>query len=33
MMQPVYREILQYEMSLKRYPNIEPGREFEGYKK
>jgi arylsulfatase len=31
MMAPVYKHIIQYEMSLKEYPNIKPGEEFNGY--
>ena len=28
---PVFRNIMQYEMSVKKYPNIKPGEEFKGY--
>ena len=28
-----FRAIMQYEMSLKKYPNIKPGEEFTGYTK
>ena len=31
MFAPVFREIMEYEMSLKKYPNIKPGEEFKGY--
>ena len=31
MMAPVYRAITQYEMSVKKYPNIKPGEDFKGY--
>lgn len=31
MMAPIYRAIVQYEMSVKKYPNIKPGEEFKGY--
>jgi hypothetical protein len=31
MMAPVYRNIMQYEMSVKKYPNIKPGEDFKGY--
>ena len=30
MMAPVFRAIMQYEMSVKRYPNIKPGEDFKG---
>ena len=29
---PVHRAIGQYERSLKKYPNIKPGEEFQDYK-
>jgi len=28
---PVFRSIMQYEMSVKKYPNIKPGEDFQGY--
>ena len=28
---PVFKSIMQYEMSVKKYPNIKPGQEFKGY--
>ena len=31
MFAPVFRDIAQYEMSVKTYPNIKPGEEFKGY--
>lgn len=31
MFAPVFRLILQYEASVKKYPNIKPGEEFKGY--
>ena len=31
MFAPVFRHIIQYEMSVKKYPNIKPGEDFEGY--
>jgi arylsulfatase len=33
MLAPVFREIVKYEMSVKKYPNIKPGEEFTGYKR
>jgi arylsulfatase A-like enzyme len=33
MLAPVFRNINQYEMSVKKYPNIKPGQEFSGYPK
>ena len=33
MLAPVFRNIIQYEMSAKKYPNIKPGQEFNGYPK
>jgi arylsulfatase len=33
MLAPVFRNIIQYEMSVKKYPNIKPGEEFSGYLK
>jgi arylsulfatase len=31
MMGPVFREIMRYEMSARKYPNIKPGEDFKGY--
>jgi len=31
MLAPVFRNTMQYEMSVKQYPNITPGEEFRGY--
>ena len=31
MFAPIFRNIIQYEMSVKKYPNIKPGEEFKGY--
>ena len=31
MLAPVYRAITEYEMSVKKYPNITPGQDFKGY--
>ena len=31
MFAPVFRHIFEYEMSVKKYPNIKPGEEFKGY--
>jgi arylsulfatase A-like enzyme len=31
MLAPIFREIMRYETSVKKYPNIKPGEEFEGY--
>lgn len=31
MMAPAYRVIAEYEMNVKKYPNIKPGEEFKGY--
>jgi arylsulfatase len=33
MMDPVYREIMKYEMSVKKFPNIKTGEDFKGYDK
>ena len=32
MFAPMFRNIIQYEMSVKKYPNIKPGQDFDGYK-
>lgn len=31
MFAPIFRNIIQYEQSVKKYPNIKPGEEFKGY--
>jgi arylsulfatase len=31
MLAPVYRPIMQYETSVKNYPNVKPGEDFKGY--
>jgi arylsulfatase len=33
MLAPVFKNIIQYQASLEKYPNIKPGEEFSGYKK